>query len=130
MDLIADVMKGLKLDAWYKALLYIGGVVLVVSFFLDAKGITNAHLQLVSGGLFLVGLGEWKNHKVEKEFVPPNAYLGGRALLVTRTIRSPDPLGCVFDIIGIFLLGAGILGIILAFLSPTSTPSPTPTPLP
>ena len=54
---IGDFFKGLILDAWYKAFMYIGGIALLLSFFLDVKGITNAQLQLMAGGVFLLGIG-------------------------------------------------------------------------
>jgi len=99
---VGDFLKSLAIDAWYKALMYIGGVVLVLSFFLEVKGITNGQLQLLAGGAFLVGLGEWKNHKVESWIKPPNAYTGGAALM-SATVRRPDFLGVVLEVAGVLL---------------------------
>jgi hypothetical protein len=100
---LPDLFKDLKLDSWYKAFVYIGGAVLIISFFIEVKGITNTQLQLLSGGTFLIGIGEWKNHKVVSTIKPPNAYTGPAAYL-EYTIRKPDFLGALFDILGIILI--------------------------
>ena len=49
---LVEFFKSLALDTWYKALVYIGGVVLVLSLFLEVKGISNYQLQLLSAGVF------------------------------------------------------------------------------
>jgi len=107
-----ELFKNLKLDSWYKALIYIGGVLLVLSLFLDVKGITNNQLQLLAGGSFLIGIGEWKNRKVLAWIEPPNAYTGPAGLMQTK-IRQPDLLGIIFDIIGVVLIMMGIIAIIV-----------------
>jgi hypothetical protein len=139
---IGDFFKGLSLDAWYKAFMYIGGVALLLSFFLDVKGITNSQLQLIAGGIFLLGIGEWKNHKEESWIKPPNAYTGPTAL-ITQTVWKPDILGLALDLIGLVLLVIGTVSIIFqtrvsnqippplltvtpaTTLIPTALPSPT-----
>jgi len=63
-----------------------------LTFLLDtgeAKGLTNSQLQLLSGGAFLLGLGEWKKHKEDSWIKPPNAYTGPAAV-ITQTVRSAD----------------------------------------
>lgn len=129
---IGDFFKGLILDAWYKAFMYIGGIVLLLSFFLDVKGITNAQLQLMAGGMFLLGIGEWKNHKAESWIKPPNVYTGPAAL-ITQTVWRPDIIGLVLDLIGLVLLVMGAVSIIGQSTSNSSTPptvtvTPTVTP--
>lgn len=71
---------------------------------MDVKGLTNIQLQLLSGGAFLIGLGEWKNHKVASWIKPANAYTGGPALM-RATVRESDALGIILDLVGIFLIG-------------------------
>lgn len=39
---LPEVFKDLKLDVWYRAIVYIGGVVLIFSFFFEAR------IQLIS----------------------------------------------------------------------------------
>lgn len=106
-----DVLKSLAVDTWYKAVMYVGAVTLVGSFFFDSKGITNLQLQLLAGGSFLLGLGEWKNHKPLSFFKPPNVYTGGPALMTT-TVRSSDIVGTTLDIVGIILICLAVWKIV------------------
>jgi hypothetical protein len=97
------LLKNFAIDAWYKAVLYLGGALFGISLFIDVKGITNGQLQMLSAGAFLLGLGEWKNHKVAAWIKPPSAYTGGPALR-QATIRKPDVVGVVLVIMGVLLL--------------------------
>lgn len=108
---LGDLLKGLALDRWYKVLVAVGGVVLAVSFFVPVQGITNRELQLLAGGVFLFGLGEWKNRKKQTRIQPPNVYLGGTALKLTREVWSPDPPGLLLDVIGLALIVFGVWSI-------------------
>lgn len=101
---IGDFLKGFLIDAWYKAIMYIGGTVFVLSLFVEVKGIGNLNAQILSGGCFLIGLGEWKNHKVASWMKPPNAYTGGAALL-RATVWKPDIIGILLDLVGVGLIG-------------------------
>jgi hypothetical protein len=89
----------------------LGGVVLAVSFFLPVRGISNGELQLLSSGIFLLGLGEWKNHKEESWIKPPNAYTGGAAFL-SGTVRRPDFVGILFEFVGVCLFLFGVWKIV------------------
>jgi hypothetical protein len=100
---IGDFLRSLVIDAWYKVLICLGGAVFAMSLFVDVKGIGNVNAQLISGGCFLLGLGEWKNHKVESWIKPPNAYTGGAALM-RATVRKPDFIGVLLEILGVALL--------------------------
>ena len=106
-----DLLKGFPFDTWYKMLAFAGGVVLGASFFWEVKGLTNNQLQLLSGGAFLVGLGEWKNHKEVAMIKEANAYTGGPGLL-TGTLRKPDFIGIVLDLAGVFLIARGVWKIV------------------
>ena len=106
-ELKPDFLSGLKLDSWYKACLYIGGVVLVVSFVVEVKGITNLQLQLLAGGSFFIGLGEWKNHKPVSWIKEANFWTGGPALM-KGIVRKPDLVGRLFNLIGVILILLGI----------------------
>jgi hypothetical protein len=102
----SSLFKNFKIDIWYKAVMYLGAVVFVISLFSPVKGLTNSQVQLLSGGAFLLGLGEWKNHKVISGIKPPNAYTGPAAFIQT-TVRSADFIGLLLD-------GGGIVLILLA----------------
>jgi len=106
----SNILRNLKIDTWYKAFVYLGGLVLTISFFVEAKGITNTQLQLLSAGVFFVGIGEWKNRKILAYMKPSNAY--GPAALFQKPIRKPDLVGILFDIIGVFLIILGTWSII------------------
>jgi hypothetical protein len=108
---VSDFLKNFAIDTWYKAVVYLGGVVLAVSFFVDVRGLTNHQLQLLAGGAFLIGLGEWKNHKVASWIKPPNAYTGGAALM-SGTIRKLDFIGSLFELAGVCMIGLGIWRIL------------------
>ena len=101
-----DALKSLALDRWYKVLVLLGGSLLVVSLFKETKGISNAQLQMLSLGTLLVGLGEWKNHKVASYIKPPNFYTGPTAL-VSYPVWSPDLVGVVLDLAGAAFIARG-----------------------
>lgn len=128
---VSDILKGLLIDSWYKALMSIGGIALVGSFFFEVQGITNRQLQMIAAGLFFLGLGEWKNHKEESYIKPPNVYTGPTAL-ITVTSWKPDVIGLFFDLLGIILLISGVWSIITSpdpaiTINPTATPTITVT---
>jgi len=107
-----DLFKNLALDAWYKAFVYLGGVVFVLSLIFDFKGITNGQAQLLFLGIFFIGIGEWKNHKTASWIKPSNAYTGGPALM-SANVRQPDGLGIAFDFLGAALVLLGMISILV-----------------
>lgn len=80
-----DLFKDLKLDSWYKVMMVLGAAGFVIALTGEVKVITNNQLALLSGGMFLFGLGIWKGEYQETGFVPPNIYTGGVAHRVTVT---------------------------------------------
>jgi len=62
---------------------------------------------MISGGCFLIGVGEWKNHKVASWFKEANLYTGGPALM-SATLRRPDFVGIVFDLAGVGLIANAV----------------------
>ena len=105
---VGDFLKNFVINTWYKAVMYLAGGILAVSFFWEVKGLTNHQLQLLSVGAFLVGLGEWKSHKLKSVIKAPSAYTGGVALLGTGEVREFDLIGIGLDIIGILFFVRGI----------------------
>lgn len=108
---LGDFLKNLAIDSWYKAVLYLGAVILVLSLFIKVQGISNAALQLISGGALLVGLGEWKNHQFASWIKPPNVYTGGPALF-TQVVRKPNGVGISFQVVGCLLVALGLWHIV------------------
>ena len=111
---LGDFLKQLELDVWYKVCILIGGISLLTAFFVPVQGISNTQLQMLAGGVLLVGLGEWKNHKKESFIKPPNAYTGPAAL-ITYPVRKPDLLGVLLDLVGIALIGFGVVSVLRQF---------------
>ena len=109
---VSNILKNLNLDVWYKALFYIAGIIFTLSLFIDVRGISNGQLQLLSGGALLLGLGEWKNHKVASWIKPPNVYTGPAALM-NAPIRHPDAFGILLDSLGVILMLIGVVCIIV-----------------
>lgn len=107
----AELIKNFAIDTWYKAVMYLGAIIFVVSLFSTVKGLTNSQLQLLSGGAFLLGLGEWKNHKVSSWIRPPNAYTGPAAFM-EATVRSADFIGVLFEVVGVVLVSLAIWKIL------------------
>ncbi len=93
-------LKNLALDTWYKLLLALGIGIFFVSLLFDLKGISTQQAQILSGGLFLFGMGEWINHK--KGFYI--AHMAVWSFRVTDTFWRPNILGLLLDLIGLVLL--------------------------
>ncbi|MCW5875499.1 MAG: hypothetical protein KIS85_01335 [Anaerolineales bacterium] len=111
---ISDFLKGLIIDSWYKAFVYIGGLVFISSLFVEIKGttnLTNGQLQAISSGIILLGLGEWKNHKTKSTIKPPNVYTGPAAF-ISWTEWDPDLLGLLLDFLGLILVVRGIWSLL------------------
>lgn len=107
----AGLLKALALDAWYKAFVYVGVVLLAVGLTVDVRGVTNGELLLIAAGVFFIGIGEWKNHKTLAWIKPPNIYTGGAALMQTK-VRQPDAFGIIIDMVGCIMLVLGAWYII------------------
>ena len=99
-------LNSLKLDDWYKVFVYLGAILFFISLFLNIKGITNNELQLLSGGIFFVGIGEWISWKVGNLF-------DGSGIL-SCPVRKHTFLGWFFIILGNFLILFFILKILNA----------------
>ncbi len=100
---IGEWFKSFVIDTWYKASLFAGAGLFVLSLCIDVKGMSNGQLQVLSGGLFLLGLGVWKNQKVASFIKPPNVYTGPAALMSTK-VRQVDAVGGLFEVLGVILL--------------------------
>ena len=106
---VSDVLK--LVDSWYKALMVGGGGVFIGTLFFPVHGIKPETALLLSGGAFLLGLGEWKNHKEVSWIKEANAYTGGPAFM-RATVRQPDLVGVLFEVVGIVLLGVAVWRLI------------------
>jgi hypothetical protein len=100
---VGEWIKNLVVDTWYKTFVLAGAALFVLSLSIDVKGMSNGQLQLLSGGLFLLGIGVWKNEKVASWIKPPNVYTGPAALVSTN-VRQADFVGLAFECLGGILL--------------------------
>jgi hypothetical protein len=107
---IGETLKNFVIDTWYRAFVCLGAVLFVLSLTVDVNGMSNGQLQLLSGGLFLIGMGVWKNVKIATLFKPPNVYTGPAALISTN-IRQAGPVGLCFEILGGILLLSFLVAI-------------------
>jgi len=109
VDLPVNPLNKLKLDIWYKVLIPIGAII-----FLYAGIVTSdKELMLLGFGLFLIGIGEWKNHKVHSEHRPETIYNVEQWIHTLE--RRPDALGILLDVMGVIALivwGLGFFDII------------------
>jgi len=103
VDSPVNPLNKLKLDIWYKVLLPIGAIIL-----LFAVVTSNKELMLLGFGLLLIGMGEWKNHKVLSQHIDASAFNSEQ--WIHSTIRKPDALGILLDVLGVLALIAWGLG--------------------
>jgi len=92
----------LKIDVWYKALIPLGGFLMVLAIVYPNDSITTKELFLIGGGLFLIGIGEWKNTKYLTQFVDATIY--NPFMRITQPFRANDPLGVFLEVLGILAL--------------------------
>jgi hypothetical protein len=100
---LPPVFDNLSLDSWFKAVTYIGGVLLIFSLFIPTQAVSNGLVSIFGTGMFIYGLGRWKNHKTTSTI----AYGG----ILSTTHRKPDILGLLLEVSGllIMLYGSGIV---------------------
>lgn len=97
---MSNPLESLKLDYWYKAVLAISTVLLVISLTIPLQELSNSTIALICTGGIFVGLGEWINHPLQ-EVVAFNYKITGYP-------RRATFLGSVFLVFGLCLAGYGI----------------------
>jgi hypothetical protein len=108
---MSNWLDNLKLDVWYKAFVYVGGVGFLLSLLKETKGMSNGQVQLFTSGLFFIGLGEWKNWKLREWIKPANAFTGGAAF-ISEPVRVPDLVGILLLLLGTVLFAAGLISVL------------------
>lgn len=97
VDSPVNPLSKLKLDSWYKVLIPIGTIILLFAIITS-----NKELMLLGFGFFLIGIGEWKNNKIQTEFREGNYQFP--AMKLSIPVRKPDALGNLLLILGIISL--------------------------
>ncbi len=93
---------GIKLDIWFKVLIPFGGIMVLISLFYSPSFISQKELFVLGFGLFLLGMGEWKNEKWWVREVTASAFTP--YVRENIPIRKPDAIGILFDVIGIIAI--------------------------
>lgn len=103
-------LSKLSLDYWYQVLM----VVCVIVFLLSGAGMLKAFpvapTAAISAGGFFIGLGEWINHPLQTTIASATAYLPGGVF--TGHPRRNGPLGLLFVVLGLVLVGYGLYNAI------------------
>lgn len=94
---MAGVWESLKPTTWYKAVMAVAGPAFLIT--LAQRDV----LALIALGAFLVGLGEWKNHRRFIEFGSVAGYVAKR----TDVERKTTLLGVLLQIAGGVLIVYG-----------------------
>lgn len=107
---ITNPLEKLALEYWYHVVMAVS----IVIFLLAGSGVLKAFpvapVSLISLGSFFVGLGEWVNHPLQTSLRPADAYFPGG--VITGHPRNNKPVGILFVILGVVLIGFGIFKFI------------------
>jgi hypothetical protein len=108
---LSDVnpVKNLKLDEWYKTLIPIGAVILILSIVFPVEGFSRKELLMLGGGLVLIGIGEWKNERFSTQFVDQTMF--NPFMKITSKFRGNDRVGVLLEVLGILAVVISILDI-------------------
>ncbi|WP_154020785.1 MULTISPECIES: hypothetical protein [unclassified Haloarcula] len=93
----------LNLDTWFKAVTYLGGIIVILSLTVDLQVVSNEIMAATGFGMFLYGVGRWKNQKTHTQFVP-----GGK---LSWKERNSDIIGLLLEISGILMV-IGAIGYV------------------
>ncbi len=96
---MSNPLESLKLDYWYKAVLVISTVLLVISLTVPLQGVSNSTIALICLGGVFIGLGEWINQPLQTKV--------GCNFKITGYPRRFTFLGSVFVFFGLALAGYG-----------------------
>lgn len=90
--LMTNPLEALKIDFWYKAVLVLSAVLLIISLTVPLQGAENTTVIQFSLGGVLIGLGEWINHPFQTKV--------GDGFKITGYPRNNSALGIIFNLIG------------------------------
>jgi hypothetical protein len=96
-------LDSLKIDTWYRFILYVGIVGVFGTIFVPIQGFKKTSILLLFLGCALIGLGEWKRERYHHQIKPANIHTGSAAL-ISQKFQSNDKLGIVLEIIGFLLI--------------------------
>ena len=97
-------LDAIKLDKWWKLVLYIGIGAVVASLYFQISFIENKHLFGLGIGMFLIGLSLWIAEQHFSAIKPPNVYTGPTALISWTEIRH-NPVTIILFLLGLIFIG-------------------------
>lgn len=100
----------LSIDRWFKAAMYLGGVIFLLSLVRPIQILTNETVAASGAGLFLYGLGRWKNEKTVTG-IQDAGYRG--IFKYSQKQRKPDIIGLILEIIGIAFIAFAMYRIVI-----------------
>ena len=59
MNQIPSLFTGLKITNYFKYILYLSGIILILSLFLDVKGLDNSYIRHIAFWTTVVAIGVW-----------------------------------------------------------------------
>lgn len=83
----ANFLNNLKLDRWWKIVLWIAIFLLTITFFSKPNFLDNRHITGLALGMIFVSIAFLIAEKSNSCIKPPNAYTGGTALLTEYRIE-------------------------------------------
>lgn len=92
---MTNPLQSLKIDYWYKAVLVISTVLLVIALTVPLQGVKNSIVALICLGGVFIGLGEWINHPLQTAV--------GYGYKITGYPRKVTFLGTIFVLFGLTL---------------------------
>jgi hypothetical protein len=98
-----NLLSNIKLDYWYHVLIVLGTLFLITSLTVSLEGVDNNTVQVLSLACLLIGIGEWVNHPILTEIVPPSRSVPSGGELISYP-RNNSIVGVSFDLVGLFLL--------------------------
>lgn len=91
-----DYFNNLKIDSWYKAVTYLGGLIVLLSLTVPLQILSNEIMALLGFGLFLYGIGRWKNVKTHTQPMATG--------MLTWDDRNTDLFGLILEVLGVVMV--------------------------
>ena len=96
---MSELMKGLAIDYWYKALLVVSVGVMLLALTVPLQ-VPNVSVLLMSAGGFAHSLGQWINHPYQERI--------GAGFKISSRNRQATFSGVLLELAGLALACAGV----------------------
>ena len=92
----------LKIDAWYKLVSVFGMILAILAIVIQPTFISSKGLLLMGLGMFITGIGEWKEQYYKVGFIDASAF--NPFIRVNTPVRKTSAIGTLFIIVGALLI--------------------------